>query len=204
MESEAYRDWINTRRLDIVSKANARYERYEKSKYGRKKKKLRKPLEIGEDVLLLSSRIKKKNDPRKFYKSRIGNRPFFEKSTIFTITNRQNIDNKTFYWLKSKKTNKKSSFASYDKRFMRYWVIFHKTIFDQKKFSIKKNIISKIKMDIIYKKVTNFDKGNNFSIDLWSNNQIQSMFFKGKDEWIVSGLDLNVQTIEKTAEYTAL
>ena len=59
LESEAYRDWFNTRRLHIVSKAHTRCERYEKSKYGRKKKKLREPLEIREDVLLLSSRIKK-------------------------------------------------------------------------------------------------------------------------------------------------
>ena len=110
LESEACRDWFNTRRLHIVSKAHTRYERYEKSKYGRKKKKLRVPLEIGEDVLLRSSRIKKKSDPGKFYKSTVDNRPFFDKNAIFTITNRQNIDNKTFYWIKNKKTNKKVLF----------------------------------------------------------------------------------------------
>ena len=96
LESEAYRDWFNTRRLHIVSKAHARYGRYEISKY--------------EDVLLLLSRIKKKSDPGKFYKSTVDNRPFFDKNTIFTITNRQNIDSKTFYWIKNKKTNKKVLF----------------------------------------------------------------------------------------------
>ena len=110
LESEAYRDWFNTRCLHIVSKAQAGYERYERSKYGRKNKNLREPLEIGEDVLLLSSRIKKKSDPGKFYKSTKDNRPFCNKKTIFTITNRQIIDNKTFYWIKNKKTNKKVLF----------------------------------------------------------------------------------------------
>ena len=88
LESEAYRDWFNTRRLHIVSKAHVRYERHEKSKYGRKKKKLRVPLEIGEDVLLLSSRIKKKGDLGKFYKSTVNNRPFSDKDAIFTITDK--------------------------------------------------------------------------------------------------------------------
>ena len=111
MESEAYRDWFNTRRLHIVSKAHARYERYEKSKYLRKKKKLREPLEIGEDVLLLFSRTKKKSDPGKFYKSTVDNNSFFDKNAIFTITNRQNVDNKTFYCIKKKKTNKKVLFC---------------------------------------------------------------------------------------------
>ena len=107
LESKAYIDWFNTRRLHIVSKAHARYERYEKSKYGRKKKKYRESLEIAEDVLSLSSRTKKKNDLGKFYKSTVDNRPLFDKNAIFTITNRLNIDNKTFYWIKNKKTNKK-------------------------------------------------------------------------------------------------
>ena len=107
LESDEFREWFDIRRLSKISKTQPRYERYEESKYGRKKKKLRVPLEIREDVLFLSSRIKFKDDPRKFYKSTVDNKSFFDKNTIFTITNRQNINNKTFYWLKNKKTNKK-------------------------------------------------------------------------------------------------
>ena len=76
LESEAYREWYNIKRLSIVSKARARYERYERNKYQRKKKNLRVPLEIGEDALLLSSRTKKKSDPSKFYKSSADNKSF--------------------------------------------------------------------------------------------------------------------------------
>ena len=74
-----------------------------------KKKKLRQPLEIGEHILLLLSRIKKKDDPRKFYKSTVDNKSFFDK----------NIDNKTFYWIKNKKTNKKNLVSCHARRDLR-------------------------------------------------------------------------------------
>ena len=110
LESDWFREWFDIRRLSRNSKAQPRYERYQEKKYLRKKKKLRVPLEIGEDVLLLSSRIKKKSDSGTFYKSTVDNKSFFDKNAIFTITNRQNIENKTFYWIKNKKTNKKLLF----------------------------------------------------------------------------------------------
>ena len=56
LESDWFREWFDIRRLSRISKAQPRYERYQKKKYLRKKKRLRVPLEIGEDVLLLSSR----------------------------------------------------------------------------------------------------------------------------------------------------
>ena len=59
-------------------------------------------------------------------------------------------------------------------------------------------------MDIIFKNETNFDKGNNFSIDLTSNNYIQDMVFKGKEKWLISGLELKIETIETKAEYSAI
>ena len=131
-ESEAYREWYNTRRLNIVSKGRARYKRYERKKYQRKKKKLRVPLEIGEDVLLLSSRIKKKSDPGKFYKSSVDNKSFFYKKTIFTIIKKSNIDNKAFYWIKNKENNKKILFRV-------CLTIKKKLLIKKKQLTIKKN-----------------------------------------------------------------
>ena len=96
LESEWFREWFDIRRLSKISKVHPQYERYQKKKDLRKKKKLRVPLEIGEDVLLLSFRIKKESDPDKLYKITVGNKSFFDKNAILTITNRQNIDNKTF------------------------------------------------------------------------------------------------------------
>ena len=111
LESEWFREWFDIRRLSKISKVQPRYERYQKKKYLRKKKKLRVPLKIGEDVLFLLSRIKKKSDPCKLYKSTVDNKSFFDKHAFFTITNRQNMGNKTFYWIKNKKTNKKVLFC---------------------------------------------------------------------------------------------
>ena len=65
---------------------------------------------------------------------------------------------------------------------------------------LKKNMV----MDIIFKTETNFGEDNNFSIDLTSNNYIQEMVFKEKEEWLVSELELNIETIEKKVEYAAL
>ena len=59
-------------------------------------------------------------------------------------------------------------------------------------------------MDIIFKNETNFGEDNNFSIDLTSNNYIQEVVFKEKEEWLVSGLELNIETIETKAEYAAI
>ena len=110
LESEWFRGWFDIRRLSRISKAQPRYERYQKKRYLRKRKKLRVPLKIGEDVLLLSSRIKKKSAPSSFYKTSVDNQSFFDKRTIFTIIKTQNIDNKTFYWLKNKENDKKVKF----------------------------------------------------------------------------------------------
>ena len=95
--------------MSKISKPQPRYERYEKNKYSRKRKKVRVPLKIGKDVLLLSSRIKKKSAPGLLYKSSIDNKSYFDKKIIFTIIKRQDIHNKTFYWLK-KADDKKVKF----------------------------------------------------------------------------------------------
>ena len=65
--------------------------------FERKKLKLRSPLEVGEEVLVLASRLKKKDSPGKFYKSSVDNKSYFHKSQTFLITNRQKIDEKSFY-----------------------------------------------------------------------------------------------------------
>ena len=51
-------------------------------------------------------------------------------------------------------------------------------------------------MDIIFQKSIDFNENNNFSIYLRSNNEIQEMFFKGKDEWLMTGLDLKIRLLQ--------
>ena len=64
LSSENFREWFDIRHLGKVSKSQYRYERHERNKYQKKRKKSRIPLEIGEDVLLLSSKIKKERFTR--------------------------------------------------------------------------------------------------------------------------------------------
>ena len=56
-------------------------------------------------------------------------------------------------------------------------------------------------MDIIYKYETKFDDDHNFSIDLFSNNEIQNMLFKERDEWLATGLKLRFKKFEETNKY---
>ena len=66
-----------------------------------KKKRLCGPLGIGEKMLVLSERLKKKDAPGRLYKSTTENRPFFSRSRIFTINKRVLTgDNTYYYWLK--------------------------------------------------------------------------------------------------------
>ena len=56
-------------------------------------------------------------------------------------------------------------------------------------------------MDIIYKYETKFDDDHKFSTDLSSNNEIQNMVFKERDEWLASELKLRFKKFEETDEY---
>ena len=55
-------------------------------------------------------------------------------------------------------------------------------------------------MDIIHKYETEFDDDHKFSIDLSSDNEIQNMVFKERDEWLATGLKLRFKKIEETNE----
>ena len=56
-------------------------------------------------------------------------------------------------------------------------------------------------MDIIYKYERKFDDDHKFSIDLLSNNEIQNMVFKERDEWLVTRLKLRFKKFEEIDEY---
>ena len=54
-------------------------------------------------------------------------------------------------------------------------------------------------MNIIYKYETKFDDDDKFSINLSSNNEIQNMVFKERDEWLATGLKLRFKKYEESA-----
>ena len=83
-------------------------------KYSAKRKKLGERLFVGEKVLPLAERIKKKAAPGKFYKQSVESVSFFNKDKTFIIRKIRTIDGIKYYWLEDAQKNKKLT-----KRFQR-------------------------------------------------------------------------------------
>ena len=62
-------------------------ERFD-AKLDRREKRLRDPLEIGEKVLALAKRLRKKDAPGRLYKSTTENQSFFNRDRTFIISER--------------------------------------------------------------------------------------------------------------------
>ena len=86
LEDDNFREKYDFYRLAKVGKHHARQLRYNKTKDEKNPRKLREPLNIGEKVLVLAERLKKKDAPGKLYKSSTQNKTFFNKDKIFIIT----------------------------------------------------------------------------------------------------------------------
>ena len=81
LKDENFKERYDFYRLNKVTKDSERYKRYDIKFDSRRKRKLREPLVIGENVLILASRVKKKDAPGVLYKSTTENKPFFNKKT---------------------------------------------------------------------------------------------------------------------------
>ena len=60
-------------------------------------KKLRSPLTVGEKVLVLAKRLRKKDTPGNLYKSTTENTPFFNRNEIFIVRKVVPVDNSYYY-----------------------------------------------------------------------------------------------------------
>ena len=101
-------------RIEKTQKLHARLDRYDRKNYMAERKKLREDLMIGEKVLVLAGRIKKKDAPGRFYKQSVQNISYFNKQKTFTIGKKQSINGITFYWLTDVQNNRQVT-----KRFQR-------------------------------------------------------------------------------------
>ena len=86
-------------RLYKVTKAFKRYKKHDVNVDFRRKKKLRDPLTIGERVLILANRLKKKDAPGVLYKSTTENKPYFNRKQVYIIKKIVKIANTYNYWL---------------------------------------------------------------------------------------------------------
>ena len=93
--TEVY-DFLRVRKIGTNQARNLKYD----LKKDRRKKQLRSPLNVGEKVLILAERIKKKDAPGFLFKASTENRPFFNREHIFTIIKRNKLDDGSYlYWL---------------------------------------------------------------------------------------------------------
>ena len=95
---EDYSELFDFKRLYEVGIHNERLQRYNDA-LNSKRQRLRSPLEIGEKVLLLASRIRKKDAPGKLYKSTTENRLYFNHKEVYTVINRAKVDRVYYYWV---------------------------------------------------------------------------------------------------------
>ena len=113
LENDTFREIYDFYRLAKVTKDANRYERYNEKLDKKQKKKLREPLNIGEKVMALAERIKKKDAPKFLFKSTTENVPFFNRKEIFKIDKYIAVNGTYNYWLQNEKGQK------IDKRFIR-------------------------------------------------------------------------------------
>lgn len=85
MSDNVFREVYDFHRMVKVSRDSSRYKRYDFNQDKKQKKKLREPLVVGEKVLVLAERLKKKDAPGVLYKSTTENVPFFNKNEIFIV-----------------------------------------------------------------------------------------------------------------------
>ena len=85
LTDENFKERYDFHRLNQITKAFKRYKQHDLTVDFKRKKKLRDPLTIGERVLILASRLKKKDAPGVLYKSTTENKPFFSKKQVYVI-----------------------------------------------------------------------------------------------------------------------
>ena len=99
LKDESFKERFDFHRLKRVTKDFKRYKRHDIQFDLKRKKRLREPLAIGKRVLILASRLKKKDAPGVLYKSTTENRPFFSKKHIYTVRKIVKVNDVFNYWI---------------------------------------------------------------------------------------------------------
>ena len=105
LTDENFKERYDFHRLKQITKAFERYKRHDLTVDFKRKKKLRDPLTIGERVLILASRLKKKDAPGVLYKSTTENKPFFSKKQVYVVKKIVKITDIFNYWISEEGKN---------------------------------------------------------------------------------------------------
>ena len=110
LEDDNFSEKFDFYRIEKVGQNNKRIKRYIIKKDANKRK-LREPLAIGEKVLVLSERLKKKDALGKLYKPTRQNKSFFNKDKIFIVKKRvKTLTDGWYYWVAEENSNKINRF----------------------------------------------------------------------------------------------
>ena len=104
LSGERFKTIFKMHRIEKTKLLHDRLDRYDQKKYSLKRRKLRDNLNIGEKVLVLAERIKKKSAPGKFFKQYVQKISYFNKEKTFLIRKKQKIDKITYYWYRDTQT----------------------------------------------------------------------------------------------------
>ena len=113
LESEKFREIYDFHRMVKVSRDAERYERHDIRFDKKALRKLCSPLTIGERVLVLAERLKKKDAPGNLYKSMTENISFFKREEIFIVRKIVPRQDSFDYWI-----SKTENGEIIDKRFL--------------------------------------------------------------------------------------
>ena len=89
LSSERFRTLFNFYRIEKTKLVNDRLDKHDNKKYKAKRRKLKENLNVGEKVLVLAEKIRKKSAPGKFCKQSVQNILYFNKEKTLSIRKKQ-------------------------------------------------------------------------------------------------------------------
>ena len=175
VESERFRDIYNVER----------YERADVEKDKKLRRKLRELLKIGEKVLALPERLKKKDVPGNLYKSTTENISFFNLEQVFVVKKIVKISNTInyHYWI-----SKEGEHKAIDERFLR-----------KELFALNDQFVLKMEPVFICYKNLSCDQNKRFTLEFSDGNLLEDVIFKKNKEYYITSMSSYVDlTVDVT------
>ena len=107
LAGEQFKTVFNMHGIKKSQRLHGRLDKYDVMKYSAKREKLKERLFVGEKILALGERIKKKAAPCKFDKKSVQNFSYLNKSKTFIIRKIRTIDGVKYYGLENSQNYKK-------------------------------------------------------------------------------------------------
>ena len=144
---------------------------------------MREPLKIGEKVLALAERLKKKDAPGNLYKSTTKNILFFKREQVFVVRKIVKITNNYQYWISKEGENK-----VLDKLFLR-----------QELFALNEQFLGKMEPVFIYYNNLRFDQNKIFTLEFSYGDLLEGVIFKKNKEYYITNMSCYVDlTVDVT------